>query len=183
MSIISDNSIYSFIWDSSIKAICFEAGSTIHQKSYYSVQHPKCYKYFNKVFGYEWNRLLGAHLVSYGSAAWDFIPEIVPVGFRFRKLLLAAVLKPPVYSPEYRIDPSVKGFSKERIYPGYLCETKEEYVKNLTSRLPVLADELKLEKVLVAPFSRSCFILDKKKVAKYMIDNLDDRFVIALEGF
>lgn len=182
MAKMEEQSIYAYLRDIKVDAICFEAGSTVRKDKYYTVQHPKCYKSFNRAFGLEWEKILGALLGCMSIGEDTFRPFIAPVAYRFRKILLAAVIKPPVHNENYDIDPRVV-ITPGNKYPGYLSVTKQEYVKQIVEELGPLATRLKLKKIVVAPFDKTCTLLDHGKVCMYLADNLDERFIVATKGF
>lgn len=200
---ITIDNVYAFIKDSSVDCIAIEAGSTIKHGKYYSIQHPKCYEAFDRTFGEDWKWVLGASLLSMGTnsnevtdedmrtgcfmipavySPPDFVPLVVPTVLRFKKIIVAVVVKPPTNIPGFQVDPMVDMEGKT-VVPGYLCATRIEDVGIASRRLSRFADKANLRNIVVAPFCKTDFYLQPRETAKIMSDHLDDRFTIALGGF
>lgn len=186
--LIESKNIYDYI-KSDAQAIAFEVASTISSVGgrYVSKQNPKCYEWFNRFFGKQWTYVLGAMMLSYGCKNDRVMPHVVlPVGYVYRKLLLAYVIKPSIVIHEsngYLVSEAVKDIEQNKEYPGYLARTKKEDITIAASGLMEFALKSGLTKIVVSPPFVTDNYITADEATHMFADILDSRFVIAKGGF
>jgi hypothetical protein len=186
--LVESKTIYDYV-KTNVQAIAFETSSTVSLVGgrLVSKQHPKCFMWFNRFFGQQWSHVLGAFLSERNAKTEQIVAKgPIPVGFVYRKLLLACPVKPNFLWPNdknFALSDAVKRIDDLKVYPGYLAKTRMIDVKDFGFGLVRYADTTGLTKIVVSPpYVTDNYISADEAVAE-MVNILDSRFIIARSGF
>lgn len=186
--LVEAKNIYDYI-KTDVQAIAFEVACTVSnvEGRYVSKQNPKCYEWFNRFFGKQWTYLLGASILQHVGKSARTIPHgIFPVGYVYRKLLLAYPVKPGTVvnnTRGYMVSEAVKDIDAGKEYPGYLARTKEEDVIMAANGLMEFAYKTGLTKIVVSPPFVTDNYITPDEATHMFAEILDSRFIIAKGGF